>query len=812
MSVLFNLAAHGSRTALVTPEGEISYTALASSVSRFGERLGSRRRLVLMTGANTAEAIIAYLGALHAGHVVLLAPSAPELIEAYDPDVVIRPGSVEERRTGSAHTLHPDLAMLLSTSGSTGSAKLVRLSHTNLRSNAESIASYLQLTADDRAVTTLPMHYCYGLSVINSHLLRGASLVLTERSVTEPEFWETVRSTGCTSFAGVPHTFDLLDRVGFSEMDLPSLRYVTQAGGRLAPDRVRHYAKLGRRKGFDFYVMYGQTEATARMAYLPPARALTDPHCVGVAVAGGSFDIDPETSELIYHGPNVMLGYASGPADLAHGRTVHSLLTGDLARRTPQGLVEIVGRCNRFAKVFGLRIDLELVEQKLATQGITASCLDDDGKIAVVTTGEPKHTRVLAAKACQLPARAVSVHRVTALPRLSSGKPDYQAMRALLHPSGQAAGTDLAALFAEVFELETVPEDSSFVSLGGDSLSYVEMSVRLEEALGHLPPDWHTTSIKDLRALRRPHKRIAALDTGVFLRAVSIVLVVGTHSALFAVSGGAHLLLSVAGFNFARFHLTSAGHSARMQAIVRSVRRIALVSICWIAFAAAFISDAYGPAEIFLLHNFLNRGVFNDFWFIETIVYVLLGALGLLAIPWLDRLERRHPFAFPMAVMTAGLVTRYGLFAGAKLATPLVVIWLFALGWAAAKATSWQQRAVVTIAAAATIPGFHGHPLREAIMFAGLIALTWIPSIPSVTVVNRIAGVLAASSLYIYLTHWQVFPRLLDFPPIAGFAASLVVGVAATFVIGRVSSAVTLAYRRIKNGLHPRLTTLRHWN
>ena len=137
------------------------------------------------------------------------------------------------------------------------------------------------------------MHYCYGLSVINSHLAAGASLLLTDLSVVDACFWDAVRAHRVTTFAGVPYTFDLLDRVGFADMDLPSLRYVTQAGGRLAPARVREYADLGRRRGWDLFVMYGQTEATARMAYLPPDLAATSPSSVGVPIPGGSFSLEP---------------------------------------------------------------------------------------------------------------------------------------------------------------------------------------------------------------------------------------------------------------------------------------------------------------------------------------------------------------------------------------------------------------------------------------------------------------------------------------------------------------------------------------
>ncbi|WP_282784175.1 AMP-binding protein, partial [Nocardia sp. CC201C] len=391
------IAAHlhgfGDRIAAVQHGHEVRYAQLAGSVTEFAERLGAGRRLVALAVRNDIGSLVAYLGALEAGCAVLLTETVTaQLIDSYDPDVVITAtadGSTPDpvvRRDGSAHTLHPELAVLLSTSGSTGSPKLVRLSYTNVLSNAAAIAEYLEIEPTDRAATTLPLFYCYGLSVAHSYLLRGASLLLTSRSVVEPEFWDEFAAQRATSFAAVPYTIDLLDRIGFERMSLPHLRYLTQAGGRLAPERVAAYARLGARRGFRFYVMYGQTEATARMAYLPPDLAATHPDCIGIPVPGGSFTLEPVDEgghELVYHGPNVMLGYAESPADLALGPTHPALRTGDLACRTENGLYRVIGRRSRFAKIYGLRIDLQRVESGLAAAGFTACCTEDGEALVV---------------------------------------------------------------------------------------------------------------------------------------------------------------------------------------------------------------------------------------------------------------------------------------------------------------------------------------------------------------------------------------------------------------------------------------------
>ena len=151
------------------------------------------------------DTVVTYLGALAGGHALVLVPDA-DAVACYDPDVVVRAGVMEVRHEGTVHDLHPDLALLLSTSGSTGSPKLVRLSHTNLTSNATAIAEYLGIRSSDVAPTTLPLHYCYGLSVLNSHLTVGAAVMITDESVTSPMFWEDFRAAGCTTIAGVPYT------------------------------------------------------------------------------------------------------------------------------------------------------------------------------------------------------------------------------------------------------------------------------------------------------------------------------------------------------------------------------------------------------------------------------------------------------------------------------------------------------------------------------------------------------------------------------------------------------------------------------
>ncbi|MHA7277924.1 AMP-binding protein [Arthrobacter sp. Hz1] len=802
-SAFSDLARHGDRPAVITVDGVLTYRELARRVDEVAARLGSDRRLVLLAARNKLDSLIGYLAALSAGHSVLLSaadkPSALESLTAtYDPDVVLHPGDgapiIEERRPGSRHKLHPELALLLSTSGSTGSPKLVRLSYMNLAANASAIAEYLGIGPDDRAATTLPLHYSYGLSVVNSHLMRGAGLVLTDLSVVDPCFWTLFRESQATSFAAVPYTFDLLERVGFSDADLPRLRYVTQAGGRLAPEKVSYWASIAQRRNWKLFVMYGATEATARMAYLPPDLAEENPGTIGVAIPGGSFRIDPvdglSNGELVYTGPNVMLGYAEQPADLSLGREIHELRTGDLAYQHSNGLYEVVGRQSRFVKVVGLRVDLGHVEQILADLGVTAAASGTDGGLEVTAEGEHDAgmlSKVLVSRT-GLPRAAVEVHTVDNLPRLASGKIDYPAVSRITAsspfvsdpPVSSTAGpSDIRRLFSDALERTDVGDHDTFVSLDGDSLSYVALSVQLERVLGTVPSNWHLIPVRELEQLKKPRRwaLVAFLETSIVLRAAAIVCIVAWHVGLFDFQT-AHLLFAVAGYNFARFQLAGE-RIPRMRRHLRSLARIVVPSVAFIALAHQ-LTDDYSVANIFLLNAIVGPQEVTTqwhFWFVEMLVYVLLAVTVLLVVPWADRLERLAPFGFAIGLLLLGLLSRYDIL-DPGLPKPGPVFWLFALGWTLAIARTRPQRWAITIITVVSVPGYFDDPVRDATVAAGILLLIWVPALPLPALLSRVTGWLAAASLYIYLTHWLVYPLLLPLGPTAAVLGSLPVGVA----------------------------------
>lgn len=340
--------------------------------------------------------------------------------------------------------INPELALLLTTSGSTGSPKLVRLSQKNLKSNAESIAEYLHIDEYERPVTSLPMYYSYGMSVINSHFIKGATLLMTEMAVMQREFWDFVKQERATSIAGVPYTYEILRRFRFMQKDLPDMKTMIQAGGKLNVDIAKIYIDWAKEQGKQFIVMYGQTEAAPRMSYLPFEQAQEKYASIGIAIPGGRFSLmDGEGNEitganidgeLVYYGDNVCLGYATMPADLALGDENHGVLhTGDVARRDGDGYYYITGRMNRFVKVWGNRVNLDAVEQLVKPISSDCAVTGVDDKITVFITDESlaQQVRNYLKEKTGLNVQAFDVKTIMEIPKKSSGKTDYKALAAI---------------------------------------------------------------------------------------------------------------------------------------------------------------------------------------------------------------------------------------------------------------------------------------------------------------------------------------------------------------------------------------------
>lgn len=436
----------------------LRYSDLISFSDIFKEIIPARS-LVFSLCSNNKESMIGYISFIRNKSVPLLIDSSintkslSDLCDKYLPDYIWMPSSRREIyrnyevvysyenyklvafNNSCMAKLNPNLAMLLMTSGSTGSPKLVRLSYKNIKSNAESISNYLSLDNLQRPITSLPMSYSFGLSIINSHIIKGATILLTSRSLMEKSFWSMLKDKKATSLSGVPYTFEMLKKLRFFNMDLPNLKSLTQAGGKLNKETVKEFALYCKTNKKDFYVMYGQTEATARMSYVPAGTIMDKPGSIGIAIPNGEFSIDTSDNEssldsnvdgeLIYSGPNVSLGYASCVADLEKGDENNgTLYTGDIARKDKDGFFYITGRKRRFIKIFGNRINLDEAEQiiKEIYQSVACAGSDDNMSIYIVNENMVDKVKKHVSNRMGIHFSAFKIYVIDEIPKNVSGK------------------------------------------------------------------------------------------------------------------------------------------------------------------------------------------------------------------------------------------------------------------------------------------------------------------------------------------------------------------------------------------------------
>lgn len=404
------------RVAAIDDSGQsITYGDICDFSIEFAKYL-PERVLIFILSENRIGSLLGYTASLSNRIVPLIISAATEenlynhLFDLYQPEYLWLPQNKAEGKevlfsvwdyclvkTGNQRTpMFEDLSLLLPTSGSTGSPKLVRHSYRNIEANADNVRRLFKLDGSEKAMAILPMHYTMGLSVIASHLLAGATLLLSNRSLLDKSFWATLKEA--TSFTGVPYSYEILTKLRFTRMDLPNLKVITQGGGKLTESLWNTLAQYAHEKGKQFIATYGQSECTARMAYLPAEKALEKVCSIGVAEPGGKLSIVDENGnetfegeaqgEMVYRGENVTLGYATCREDLLKGDENHGVMhTGDLARRDADGCYFIIGRLKRFLKIFGLRIGLDEVEQMIKTEYKTdCYCKGDDERLIVLVT------------------------------------------------------------------------------------------------------------------------------------------------------------------------------------------------------------------------------------------------------------------------------------------------------------------------------------------------------------------------------------------------------------------------------------------
>lgn len=464
MSYYDSFGKFGEKTAFLQEGGEtLSYAGLEDFAKELGAAVGGRC-LVFCFCKNVIGSAAGYLSFLYNKVVPLMVDAnindvlAQHLLEVYSPSYLYLPDELLEKysypvvlsRFGyslvktnfeTVYPLYDELALLLTTSGSTGSPKLVRQSYKNIQANTDSIVEYLELDDTERPVTTLPMNYTYGISIINSHTQVGATMLLTTNPIVSKDFWSFMKDNHATSFGGVPFTYEMLKRIRFFRMDLPDLRTMTQAGGKLAPELHKEFAEYAEKTGKHFVVMYGQTEATARMAYLPYDKSLEKFGSMGIEIPGGRFilrDVNDNpieqpdvVGELVYEGDNVTLGYAQCGEDLIKGDERGGRLeTGDMAKRDEDGYYYIVGRKKRFLKLFGNRVNLDEIDRmvKAAFEDTDCASTGTDELMQIFITNPAHKDAVLELihDRTHLNPRAYTVRIVDEIPKNEAGKVLYK--------------------------------------------------------------------------------------------------------------------------------------------------------------------------------------------------------------------------------------------------------------------------------------------------------------------------------------------------------------------------------------------------
>ena len=416
------------------------------------------RSLVFHFSENSVDSLSFYVACMQAKAIpLLLSPQTDKdlihtLLKTYQPNYIVAPsrichyfdGEVLKERgdykllklSAVSHQVYDQLALLLPTSGSTGSPKLVRHSYDNLESSALSVSQFFKLDTSDKTFAFLPMYYTMGLSVIHSHLKVGATIVLVKSAMTDADFWRVLKESEATSITGVPYSFEILKKLRFFRMKLPHLKLISQGGGKLSDELYEDCLNFAEVNNIQFIPTYGQTEGTARMTFVEPAMAAIKKSSIGKAIPKGKLSIINEegeesfegaaSGEMIYRGPNVTLGYATSLDDLKLEDERNGVLyTGDLVRRDDDGYYFIIGRKSRFLKLYGIRVALDEIEKMIVESfDVECACGGDDQKMIVLITKPDMEKQItdFIVQKTGLFHQSFQVEYVEVIPRNEAGK------------------------------------------------------------------------------------------------------------------------------------------------------------------------------------------------------------------------------------------------------------------------------------------------------------------------------------------------------------------------------------------------------
>lgn len=419
-----------------------------------------KRNLVLIFCHNEMQSIISYLWTLANNNIAILVNSnldhdlAENLIKKYSPDIIITKYATKfknynlkreinkffylKKISSSKNKFFKDLALLLPTSGSTGSPKFVRISYKNLYYNTKDIINYLNIKSSDTTITTLPFSYTYGMSIINSHIFATGKIIAYNGTVIERRFFDLIKKWKVNSFGGVPLIFEMLKRLKLENFDLSSLKYITQAGGPLSTKLIKFFHNSFKEKKIKFIIMYGSTEATSRMSYLPAKFNLTKTSSIGKGLQKSFKIIDLNTGreinennklgELVYFGKNVCLGYSLSSEDLsAEDENKGILKTGDIGYKDKDGFFYITGRLDRYVKIYGQRINMDDIEKILLLKFSNICVKYKDQKIFIFSEKDHDGNKILEflSSKIKIHKNIINYIEIPELPRNPNGKINY---------------------------------------------------------------------------------------------------------------------------------------------------------------------------------------------------------------------------------------------------------------------------------------------------------------------------------------------------------------------------------------------------
>ena len=444
----------------------LSYADICRTIEEF-DALDLPRSVIFCLCENCAGSLAGYMAFENNKQVPLLLGVGLDAGLRNDLEAMYRPayywvperkeGEIKGRKIYSAYgyvllktgyepyPLNDKLSMLLSTSGSTGSPKLVRHKYGNLEANAQNVAEVFGWRPDEEVgICSLPMNYTMGLNVINSHLAVGAAVLMVKANLMDPDFWEFIKVNGGTSFCGVPFSYEVMRRIGFEKMDLPRLYTLAEGGGKLTDRMFKWIAAYAKESGKRFCATFGTCETSARMAFLDPELALEKIGSIGKAIPGGELFLLDETpsedaavtGELGYRGPNVTMGYAFDIDDLKKDdEFCGEYHTGDIAKRDADGFYYIIGRKGRFLKLFGSRVSLDETERILKDRYSNADfcCIGDDRQMNIFTTDAGLKNEIIPfiSGKTNLHKSAFKVIAIDAIPRGDYGKVKFAELEKL---------------------------------------------------------------------------------------------------------------------------------------------------------------------------------------------------------------------------------------------------------------------------------------------------------------------------------------------------------------------------------------------